>query len=332
MRLLCWVLAARRKPKAPIALQKIAIKSAYWRCHLNATTAIQTITQLSNNKLGIIMLCLTFGGTPCLFEWNILLEIIRDLANEILFDENWDSLTNYTPSQHLVPAMELLDTSIPFAEGADLIVDILIDPRGTGDIYINNLIQATVLIDGTDDAIHCEPATLLAIDTCACPKHPNEPLPREDMEARNKLQAEAGLDKQNTVLGWHLDTRLLLVQLPKNKFVAWINLIKMVVQQGSTTAKEVESITGRLGHLGMAIPFVCHLLSRLCDLQVWAKSRRLIPITNKCWRDLELMINIIKIAHNGISMNIIVYQWPTHIYHSDSCLAGLGGYSNSGFA
>jgi hypothetical protein len=63
----------------------------------------------------------------------------------------------------------------------------------------------------------------------------------------------------------------------------------------------------------MAIPFVHHVLSRLRNLQVWAKNRQLIPITDNCWRDLELMINIIKIAHDGISMNIIVYRHPTHI-------------------
>jgi hypothetical protein len=84
MRLLCWIVAARRKfPKAPIALQKIDIKSAYWQCHLNAITAMQTITQLPDNILGIIMLCLTFGGAPCLFEWNLLSESILDLANKI---------------------------------------------------------------------------------------------------------------------------------------------------------------------------------------------------------------------------------------------------------
>jgi hypothetical protein len=82
----------------------------------------------------------------------------------------------------------------------------------------------------------------------------------------------------------------------------------------------------------MAIPFVHHFLSRLRDLQVQAKSRQSIPIINDCRRDLELMINIIKIVHNGISINIIVYRRPTHIYHSDSCPADLGGYSNSGFA
>jgi hypothetical protein len=89
MQLLCWIVAARRNfPKAPIALQKIDIKSAYQRCHRNAITAMQTITQLPDNKLGIIMLCLTFGGAPCPFEWNILSESIHDLANKILFDEN----------------------------------------------------------------------------------------------------------------------------------------------------------------------------------------------------------------------------------------------------
>ncbi len=89
MRLLCWIVAAKGKfPKAPIALKKINIKSAYRRCHLNTITAMQTITQLLNNKLGIIMLCLTFGGAPCPFEWNILLGSIRDLANKTLFDEN----------------------------------------------------------------------------------------------------------------------------------------------------------------------------------------------------------------------------------------------------
>jgi hypothetical protein len=114
--------------------------------------------------------------------------------------------------------------------------------------------------------------------------------------------------------------------------MAWTNLIKMVIQQGTTTAKEVESIIRCLAHVGMAIPFIHHFLSRLRDLQVWAKSRQSIPITNECQKDLELMINIIKIAHDGISMNIIVYRWLMHIYCSDSCPAGLRGYSNSSFA
>jgi hypothetical protein len=52
MRLLCWIVAARRQfPNKPIVLQKIDVKSAYRRCHLNAVTAIKTITELTKDEL-----------------------------------------------------------------------------------------------------------------------------------------------------------------------------------------------------------------------------------------------------------------------------------------
>ncbi len=82
----------------------------------------------------------------------------------------------------------------------------------------------------------------------------------------------------------------------------------------------------------MAIPFVYHFLSRLKDLQVGAKKKRALHISEECMKDLNLMINMIRVAHEGVSMDSIVYQRPTHVYRSDSCLAGLGGYSDSGFA
>jgi hypothetical protein len=113
------------------------------------------------------------------------------------------------------------------------------------------------------------------------------------MEAWNKLQAEAGLEEWKTILGWLLDTRCLLVQLPKNKFVDWTNLINTIIQRETTTAKEVESIIKQLGHLGMAIPFVHNFLSRLRNLHTREKSRLSIPINNECCKDLELMRHIV---------------------------------------
>jgi hypothetical protein len=95
------------------------------------------------------------------------------------------------------------------------------------------------------------------------------------MEAQNKLKEEAGLEEHKTILGWLLETQRLLVQLPENKLVAWTNLITMVIGQGMKTAKEMESLIGRLGHLEMAIPFVHHFLSRLRDLHARANSRQL---------------------------------------------------------
>jgi hypothetical protein len=34
----------------------------------------------------------------------------------------------------------------------------------------------------------------------------------------------------------------------------------------------------------------------------------------------------------GDDMNLIAYLAPTHVHHSYMCPAGLGGYSNEGFA
>jgi hypothetical protein len=206
-----------------------------------------------------------------------------------------------------------------------------VDPRGTGDIYIDDLVQAAEIINGTDNAIRCKCATLLAIDACARPKHPNEPIPREEMEACNKLKTEAGLEEQKTILGWLVDTHCLLLSLPNNKFVVWTAILDKVLEQGTTMAKEMESIIGCPGHLGMAIHTVYHFMSRLRNLQEQAKSRRSITINEECRNGLQFMISVIKRAYKGINLNIIVYQHPTHVYHSE-CPAGLGGYSDSGFA
>jgi hypothetical protein len=151
--------------------------------------------------------------------------------------------------------------------GKELIVDIEIDPKGIHDIYINDMIPLTVNLPGIDNLERCKAAALLAIHATACPNHPNEPIPREEMEARNKLSAEAGLEEQKVILGWHLNFCQLIILLPHNKFIAWTESINEILSHGTSTVKELETTIGRLGHLGTIIPFVYHFLSRLRDLQ-----------------------------------------------------------------
>ena len=55
-------------------------------------------------------------------------------------------------------------------------------------------------------------------------------------------------------------------------------------------------------------------------------------MTADCRQDLMLMLKFLDKAHVGIDMNLISYRRPTHIYRSDSCPFGLGGYSDEGFA
>ena len=81
-------------PQQAYCTSKNDVKSAYQRCHLNAITAIKSITQLTKDELCIIMLPLTFGDAPCPFEWNIISESIRDLANAIPHNDTWDPTAN----------------------------------------------------------------------------------------------------------------------------------------------------------------------------------------------------------------------------------------------
>jgi hypothetical protein len=73
-------------------------------------------------------------------------------------------------------------------------------------------------------------------------------------------------------------------------------------------------------------------MSRLRDLHTTSKGRCSVKINNECLKDLEMFLGFLKIANDGISLNSIAFRRPTHIYRSDLCPAGLGGYSNEGWA
>lgn len=83
-RIINWIVTARlRFPNRKIFVGKFDFKSAFRRCHLNAETAIQTCTQIPEEKLAIIALRLTFGGTPGPYEWGAISEPICDLVNAL---------------------------------------------------------------------------------------------------------------------------------------------------------------------------------------------------------------------------------------------------------
>jgi hypothetical protein len=333
LRLINWAVSARKKyPNRRIMAKKDDFKSAYRRLHLHSETALRATTQLPELELALISLQLTFGGAPGPYEWSVISETVCDLTTAIKHNDNWDPLTLFGINQHLVPPQNFLDDSIPFAKGLDLIVEIDIDPRGTTDVYIDDLISLAVDVEGTNNIVRCDRAPLLAFDTCSHPLHDNEPIPRETMEARNKLKSEALLKEQKIILGWLINFRRLLIHLHKNKYVAWSEAIQKMISVKVSMAKEIETNIGCLVHLGLAIPFVHHFMSRLRDLHTTAKRRRSVKINYECLKDLEMFLGFLKIANDGISLNSIAFRRPTHIYRSDSCPAGLGGYSDRGWA
>ncbi len=59
-------------------------------------------------------------------------------------------------NQHLVPPPKFLDDLIKFADGLKLIVEININPRGTTNDYMNNLISLAVDINGTNKLVRSD--------------------------------------------------------------------------------------------------------------------------------------------------------------------------------
>ncbi len=203
LHLINWTVAARWKyPNCKIFAKKDDFKSAYRCCHLHWETASKTVTQIPDLKMGFMNLRLTFGGKPCPNFWCCMSEIMCDLMTAILHNDKWDPMTLFGRNQHLVPPTRSLDINIPFGEGRELIVDIDIDARGTNNICINDLISLVVKIEGSANLLQCNRAPLLMFDTWSRPFDPNELIPREMMEGRNKLESEALLEETKVILGW----------------------------------------------------------------------------------------------------------------------------------
>ena len=76
---------------------------------------------------------------------------------------------------------------MPFAEGKRLAVDIPINPRGTTDVYIDNMVGLTLGLPGTNNVKRLGRSGMLAIHTAAIPKHKSEPIVRKEMAALNNF-------------------------------------------------------------------------------------------------------------------------------------------------
>jgi hypothetical protein len=143
--------------------------------------------------------------------------------------------------------------------------------------------------------------------------------------------AQGHVEETNMIPGWMWVFRRLTISLP---IKAWSSAITLMINEKNMTKKELESTIGYLTHISMITPFVHHFLSWLCKLHLSSKWKnwRTMKIILICINGLELMNQcFLEHAREGISMNPIDNQQPTHVYRLVSCRAGIKGYSHTGF-
>ena len=155
-----------------------------------------------------------------------------------------------------------------------------------------------------------------------------ESFPRDDLLAASKFLAEAKASERKTILGWDVNTRSFKVSLPMDKRLAWVNELRRLRSMPGRRAhaKELETTMGRLSHAAYVVPNARPFLGRLDRASERAQACRSVKLSDSQVVDLKLWEVFLDAAAKGISINRLVFRWPTRIVRVDACPQGMGGY------
>ena len=92
-------------------------------------------------------------------------------------------------------------------------------------------------------------------------------IPRQNMISEDKNAAEGAPEETKICLGWLLNTRLLLVNLPIHKYKAWDSQLVKFIASKSTNGDDIESILGRLEHVAIIMSMLGHELRTMYIIQ-----------------------------------------------------------------
>ena len=82
-----------------------------------------------------------------------------------------------------------------------------------------------------------------------------------------------------------------------------------------------------MNHAAFVIPLSRHYLNRLRNLLTRLKHHHQIHLTKEAILDLKLWLRFLRLAHDGVSINLIIERRPDSLFVTDSCECGLGGFS-----
>ena len=318
-------------PATRIWMRKDDAKSAYRRVHLNATTVFQTAVQLVIQGIHFILLALRlpFGGSACPSEFCLVSDIIADVTNDLFADPQWDPHKVSSSFLHKVPMPQPLPSHIPFAQAQSTSVPNLEGDNCTADVFIDDII--TVGVDTGNNATKLRAGPCTAMHAIAQQGNEEMSIPRQDFIAMDKNEAEGAPEEIKIILGWVIDSRRLLIQLPAHKHAAWTSQLQSFTQRKSTNSKDIESLLGRLEQVALILPMFGHFLNNIRHTQIKAAAARRPHLINKRTRDdLILAQSFLDHAVRGVNLNLMTFREPTHFYINDASEHGIGGFATHG--
>jgi hypothetical protein len=257
---------------------------------------------------------------------------MADLANVFAQHREWNPDELHSEFIRLTNEEPILaDASIPFMPARELLVEYELSEFGVTDAYIDDIFTVFPWVS-QDHLQRGRNAALLAIDMFGRPTVASDPLPRDPIVATKKVMAEGTPAEIQTILGWRIDTRRLLIQLPKEKAKLWDADLRALIRDGDKGwpigLKRLEIIQGRNIHVATIIPGGMHFQSRMYRAIKRAKKSeyRTTRLRAEERRDLRLLRQLLATAQRGISLNNVVYRLPDHLGRSDAFEGGIGGY------
>ena len=327
LRLVHHIIKLRNEyPKKKIWLRKEDFKSAYRRMHLNATTALQASVRvkLLGKYYVLVSLRLPFGGSPCPSDFCLISDIITDTINDLLACKDWDPNTVQSEYVTNIPPPKPLPEDIPYAMARSLSVSLENEPSAKADVFVDDIMS--IAVDHNDNLTRLATAPCTVIHAIAHKACGQTYLKRQDLISAEKNEAEGAPEEVKICLGWLFNTRKLLISLPTHKFEAWDAQICSIIKAKSVSFKLLETVLGRLENVAIILTMFRHFLNNIRSLQIKAsKSKHNQKLSKNALAEFELGRTFLKKAHNGISMNNIVFREPNRIYIGDASEHGLGG-------
>ena len=320
-------------PKKKIWIRKEDVKSAYRRMHMHANTAVKTAVQMKihNIVLLLISLRLPFGGSPCPSEFCLFSDMITDAINDLLADTSWNPAKLHSEYIKYIPPPNPLPPHIPFAEAKELSVKIEEGDICKADVFVDDII--TIGVDVKDHLQRIIAAPCTVMHSVAHNSSTSTSIPRHDLIAEDKNEAEGAPEELKIVLGWQINSRALTVHLPEHKFKAWSSQLDSFSSRKSSNLKDIQSVLGRLENIAIMIPMMAHFLNNLRQMEIKGTiTNRNQILTKRVMDDCELAKKFIQRAYDGLSMNSITFRAPNKTYINDASEHGLGGFACHGRA
>jgi hypothetical protein len=320
-RIIHYIIKLRAKhPKKKILISKFVFDAAYRRCQISAKTAQESLTIIEG--FFIMALRLTFGGSSCPNLWSCISEAITDLCNMLIQNPHWNHNLFFDPLSKSIENTLFEFDEVPFSDSKELSVTIPDNDLGKADVYIDD----TIVISLEENCKRACSAAILAIHTAARPLDPNDNIPRKEIISLKKFSAEARPSKIKTVLGWVINTRSLTIYLPMDKYIDWHSNINDIIKHPKVNKKSMETVIGRLDHVAFLINMLRHFMTRRRHALQQLIKTQITTLTHAEIEDLKIMDQFLNIASSsGVSLNILTFRKPTHLYRSDASLHGLGG-------